>query len=194
MRKLCWTLMLVICSLLGHHCKAYSQNIPPLIGDQIGKPKITIPNPLGQQAHQRDASSQSYSTSPQDAEIHDFLNGFVKSVADRNLEKLGACYSQQPTPVVYWDALELRGWEAIQTEWEKLLGQTGGVKLTLKDLDIHAFGRFAWVTATYLRERIDAGSPHELDGHVTFVLEKKRAQWWILHEHVSQVSGSAPGV
>ena len=190
MRNICSASMLVLLCLIDCLGEVYGQNIPPLIGDQVGKPKITIPNPLGQQGRQRDASGQSYSTSPQDAEIHEFLNGFVKNVADKDLEKLGARYSQEPAPVVYWDSREFRGWEAIQAEWEKLLGRAGGMKLTFKDLDIHVFGRFAWVTSTYLLENLEGGKPHELDGHLTFVLEKKRAQWLILHEHVSQASGS----
>ncbi len=190
MRSICLRSMLVILGLIGCLRQAYAQNIPPLIGDQVGKPKITIPNPLGQQGRQKEASGQNYSLSPQDVEIHDFLNGFVKNVADKDLEKLGSRYSQDPAPVVYWDSREFRGWESIQIEWEKLLGQAGGMKLTFKDLDIHVFGRFAWVTSRYLLEGLEGGNPRELDGHVTFVLEKKRAQWLILHEHLSQASGS----
>jgi hypothetical protein len=100
MRNLCTVSLLFTVYLLGCLCNGYGQNIPPLIGDQVGKPKISIPNPLGQQGQRSDASSQSYSTSPQDAEIHDFLDAFVKNVAEKDLEKIAACYSQQPAPVV----------------------------------------------------------------------------------------------
>jgi len=163
----------------------HGQNIPPLIGDQVGKPKIAMPNPLGQQGQQRDGSNQSYSVSTQDMEIHGFLDGFVKNLADRDLERIGACYSQQPSLVVYWNAQELRGWEAVQAHWQKVLGEMGGVKLTLSDADIHVFGRFAWVIAKYHAESLEGGRPLRQDGHITFVLEKKRAQWLILHEHAS---------
>ena len=190
MRNLCTAFVLVVIYLLGGVCEVRSQNIPPLIGDKVGKPKIIIPNPLGQQGQQRAGSNQSYSTSAQDAEIHGFLDSFVKSLADRDLEKIGACYSQQPGLVVYWNSQELQGWEAVQTHWQKALGELGGAKWTLSDAEIHVFGRFAWVTAKYHRECPEqAKSPGE-DGRVTFVLEKKRSQWLILHEHVSNRSGS----
>ena len=190
MRNLCTASLPFTVYLLGCLCNGYSQNIPPLIGDQVGKPKISIPNPLGQQGQRSDASSQSYSTSPQNAEIHDFLDAFVKNVAEKDLEKIGACYSQQPAPVVYWDSLEFRGWEAIQTQWQKILSDKGKIKLALNDLDIHVFGRFAWITARYQRESLEDEKRQGYEGHITFILEKKRAQWLILHEHVSQGSGA----
>jgi ketosteroid isomerase-like protein len=190
MRNLCTASMLVVVYLLGSVCDVRSQNIPPLIGDKVGKPKIAIPNPLDRQGQQREGSNQSYSTSAQDAEIHSFLDSFVKSLADRDLEKIGACYSQQPGLVVYWNSQEFQGWEAVQTHWQKALDEMGGAKWTLSDSDVHVFGRFAWVTAKYHRESLEQGKPLRQDNHVTFVLEKRRAQWLILHEHVSQGSGS----
>lgn len=190
MKNLCAASVLVIIYLLGGVSEIGGQNIPPLIGDKVGKPKIAIPNPLGQQGQQREGSNQSYSTSAQDAEIHSFLDGFVKSLADRDLEKISACYSQQPGLVVYWNSQEFQGWEAVQTHWQKALGEMAEAKWTLSDSNIHVFGRFAWVTAKYHRESLEQGKPLGEDGHATFVLEKKRAQWLILHEHVSQGSGS----
>jgi ketosteroid isomerase-like protein len=165
------------------HC----QNIPPLIGDQVGKPRISVPNPLSQSGQQT-APNQSNSTSAQDIEIHTFLDTFVKNVADKDLDKIGGSYAQQPEPVVYWESHEFRGWEAIQAQWQKALAE-GAVKLTLNDMSIHIFGRFAWVTAGYRRENLRNGKSDVQMGHLTLVLEKKRTQWMILHEHLSPTTG-----
>jgi ketosteroid isomerase-like protein len=183
-------LLVIGIGLVGGPNSMFCQNIPPMIGDQVGKPKIVVPNPLSQAGQQRDGTSQTYSTSAQDAEIHSFLDGFAQGLADRDLEKIGACYSQQPGLVVYWYSLELRGWEAVQARWQKTLSEMGSLKLTLNDPDIHVFGRFAWVTAKYHKQGLQGGNVPEQDGHVTLVLEKKRAQWLILHEHVSKGEGS----
>jgi ketosteroid isomerase-like protein len=186
MRNHFTALMFATISLWGSIGVVHSQNIPPLIGDQVGKPKVAIPNPLNKQEQQTDNSNQTYSASAQDAEIHRFLEGFANSLADQDLEKIGACYSQQPGLIVYWNSQELRGWETVQARWQKTLSEVGGLKLTLNDPDIHVFGRFAWVTARYRKEGLQEGQAPGRDGHVTFVLEKKRAQWLILHEHVSE--------
>ena len=186
-KKLHLPLILAALNWPGLHV-TYGQNIPPLIGDQVGKPKISVPNPLSQQGQQRsDSSNPSNSASAQDIEIHSFLDAFVKNVADKNLEKIGSSYAQQPEPVVYWDSHEFRGWEAIQAQWQRILTD-GGVKLTLNDPGIHIFGRFAWVTAAYRRENFRDGKSDVQTGHLTLVLEKKRTQWLILHEHLSPTS------
>jgi ketosteroid isomerase-like protein len=190
MKNLFAALILVSVCLGGDPESVHGQNIPPLIGDQVGKPKITIPNPLNKQGQQKGGSNPSYSPSAQDTEIQSFLDTFVKSLAERDLAGIGACYSQQPELIVYWNSRELRGWELVQAHWQKVLGEIGAVKLTLNDPDIHVFGRFAWVTARYHREDMQGGKTCGEDGHVTFVLEKKRTQWLILHEHVSQAPGS----
>jgi len=189
MKRLYVALVLAALNGPGYSDAIYGQNIPPLIGDQVGKPKISVPNPLSQQGQQRtDAYNQSNSASIQDIEIHSFLDAFVKNVADKDLEKIGSSYAQQPDPVVYWDSHEFRGWEAIQAQWQRILTE-GGVKLTLNDLGIHIFGRFAWVTAGYRRENLRDGKSDVQTGHLTLVLEKKRTQWLILHEHLSPTTG-----
>jgi ketosteroid isomerase-like protein len=118
-------------------------------------------------------------------EVRNFLTAYTDSLGNRDLEKIGASYLQGPTLVVYWQSQELHGWEAVQTQWEKVLQKPQGFKLKLSDIDIHVFGRFAWATANYQREILEEGKPISQEGHITYILEKKRANWYILHEHAT---------
>src|SRR5207344_2574031 len=56
-----------------------AQNIPPMIGDHVGKPKVRIPNPLGSaqtggsQSSQSSQSGQTAASPVGEREIHSFL-------------------------------------------------------------------------------------------------------------------------
>ena len=164
----------------------WGQNIPPSIGDKVGQPKVNIPNPLGRQGQQKSKeSAQSPGASSQDLEVRNFLNDYVKKFSSRNLEQIGAYYLQDPSLMVYWESKELRGWEAVQSELQKVFQKVDSFKLTLSDLDIHVFGRFAWATGNYRRESTEAGKSTAKEGRTTLVMQKMRANWYILHEHDS---------
>ncbi|MCI0420117.1 MAG: nuclear transport factor 2 family protein [Acidobacteria bacterium] len=175
-----------------------AQNIPPMIGDQVGKPKIRIPNPLeraqkeGSQSSQSHESTQQTSTAAAERDVNGFLGNWRSSLSRKDMDALSSCYVQTEALRVYWESQELAGWEPFKAEMQRLFASPEGLQLELKEPLTKVFGRFAWVTGRYVRQKWIDGTPKSQEGLLTLVLEKRRSLWIILHQHASAVSGTQP--
>ncbi len=189
MTKLSLLFVLTIVSSLAVPQALRGQNIPPFIVDHIKRPKVRFPNPMNQAAQQGQQKgkqpSQSYGTRSQEMEIENFFAEYLAGFASNDLNKVASCYSQEPDLAVFWESRELKGWENIRPELEKLIESEASDQVPLQDLEAHIFGRFAWATGKYGIEPAAGGEPPKPDGCVTFVLEKRRSYWYIVHEHRS---------
>ena len=125
-------------------------------------------------------------------EIHGFLENWRSSLAKKDIDALGYCYLQSEALRVYWEAQELAGWEPFKAEMQRLFASQEGLQLELKEPQTKVFGRFAWVTGHYVRQKWADGAPKSQEGLLTLVLEKRRSLWIILHQHASAVSGTQP--
>ena len=176
-----------------------AQNIPPMIGDHVGKPKIRIPNPLGSAQTRGGQSSESSSQSGQTAasavgerEVRGFLENWRSSLSKKDVEALSSCYLQSEALRVYWESQEFSGWEPFKAEMQSRFASPEGFQMELKEPQTSVFGRFAWVTARYVRQTWTDATPRSLDGLITLVLEKRRSVWVILHEHASLTTAASP--
>ncbi|MGH9427709.1 MAG: nuclear transport factor 2 family protein [Terriglobia bacterium] len=175
-----------------------AQNIPPMIGDHVGKPKLRIPNPLesaqkgGSQTSQSSQSGQSVASAAGEREIHGFLENWRSSLSKKDVEALSYCYLQTEALRVYWESQEFSGWEPFKAEMQRRFASPEGVHLELKEPQTSVFGRFAWVTARYLRQTWTEATPKSQEGLITLVLEKRRSAWVILHQHASIASAASP--
>ena len=84
-----------LCMLLATEpARLAAQNIPPMIGDHVGKPKLRIPNPLGStqtggsQTSQSSQSGQTAASVVGEREIHSFLENWHSSLSKKDVEAL----------------------------------------------------------------------------------------------------------
>ena len=168
-----------------------AQNIPPMIGDHVGKPKIRIPNPLesaqtkGSQTSQSSQSGQTAGSAAGEREVSGFLENWHATLSKKDVEALSACYLQSDALRVYWESQEFSGWEPFKAEMQRRFSSPEGLQIELKEPETSVFGRFAWVTARYVQQSWTEGTPRSQEGHITLVLEKRRSAWVILHQHAS---------
>ena len=175
-----------------------AQNIPPMIGDHVGKPKLRIPNPLGSaqtggsQTSQSSQSGQTAASAVGEREIHGFLENWRSSLSKKDVEALSYCYLQTEALRVYWESQEFSGWEPFKAEVQRRFASPEGFQLELKEPQTSVFGRFAWVTAHYARQTWADATPKSQEGFITLVLEKRRSAWVILHQHASIAAAASP--
>jgi len=175
-----------------------AQNIPPMIGEHVGKPKLRIPNPLesaqkgGSQSSQSSESGQTGASAAGEREIHGFLENWRSSLSKKDVDALSYCYLQTEALRVYWESQEFTGWEPFKAEMQRRFTSPEGLQLELREPQAKVFGRFAWVTARYLRQAWTEASPKSQEGLMTLVLEKRRSVWIILHQHASIAASASP--
>jgi ketosteroid isomerase-like protein len=175
-----------------------AQNIPPMIGDHVGKPKFKIPNPLestqkgNSQSSQTSQSGQTAASVTGEREVHGFLEDWRSSLSKKDLQALSYCYLQTEALRVDWESQEFSGWEPFKAEMQRRFASPEGFQLELMEPQTNVFGRFAWVTAHYSRQTWTDATPKSQQGFITLVLEKRRSAWVILHQHTSIAAASSP--
>jgi ketosteroid isomerase-like protein len=171
--------------ILTPDLKMSAQNIPPMIGDQIGKPKISITNPLERAGQTTGQSSQSQATRSQESELRRFLESYTVSLSNKNLDELVRYYWHGPELIVFWNTLEFHGWDSFGGQLGRVLNSPAFRKFSLKDPDLHIFGRLAWITTECRLENADNSKPEDRNARLTLILEKRRNAWSIVHQHVT---------
>lgn len=175
-----------------------AQNIPPMIGDHVGKPKLRIPNPLastesgGSQTSQSSQSGQTPASVAGEREVHSFLDNWRSALSKKDVEALSSSYLQSEALRVYWESQEFSGWEPFKAEMQRRFASPEGLQIELKEPQTSVFGRFAWVTARYVRQTWTDATPRSQEGLITLVLEKRRSAWVILHQHASLTTTASP--
>ncbi len=194
----CFGLIALCVLLAAQPARFAAQNIPPMIGDHVGKPKIRIPNPLestqtkGSQTSQSSQSGQTAGSAAGEREVNSFLENWRSTLAKKDVEALSACYLQTEALRVYWESQEFSGWEPFKAEMQRRFSSPEGFQIELKEPQTSVFGRFAWVTARYMQQTWTEGTPRSQEGHITLVLEKRRSAWVILHQHASITTAASP--
>jgi len=188
-----------LCMLLASEpAHLAAQNIPPMIGDHVGKPKLRIPNPLestqtgGSQTSQSSQSGQTAASAAGEREVHSFLENWHSSLSKKDVAALSSSYLQSEALRVYWESQEFSGWEPFKAEMQRRFASAEGFQIELKEPQISVFGRFAWVTARYVRQTWTDAAPRSQEGLITLVLEKRRSAWLILHQHASITTAASP--
>jgi ketosteroid isomerase-like protein len=164
-----------------------AQNIPPMIGNPIGKPKGQYPNPFERNQGQSGSESSQASSAASEKELAGFVESWKTEFSRKDLESLGSHYLQTPDLRVYWESHEFAGWESFKAELQRRLSAPEGFQIEIRNPEIRAFGRFAWITAHYFRQQWLDGRPSSHEGLMTLILEKRRSHWTILHQHGSSI-------
>lgn len=161
-----------------------AQNIPPLIGTEIKNPGIKVPNPMEQTGAQRQSDhGQQSPTKSQENEIVKFIEGLTSAYGSRNCELIVSSYSQDPGLVIFWNGMRISGTTVLSQSLKGWLSQTDTLSFELLQPDIHILGRYAWVSSQCRVRSFKGGIESSLAGTITWILERKRSSWVILHEH-----------
>ena len=170
--------------VIVHPSHFLAQNIPPLIGTDIKNPGIKIPNPMEQTGTQRQSDhGQQSPTKVQENEIGKFMESLTSAYGSRNRELIVSSYSQDPGLIIFWNGMPLSGISIFSQSLNGWLAQSDTLSFELLQPDIHILGRFAWISSQCRVRSFKGGAESTLTGSMTWILERKRSSWIILHEH-----------
>lgn len=79
------------------------------------------------------------------------------------------------------------GWAAFSQGYVRLMQRMQGVRVDRRNTLIRTQGGFAWATYQWEMQAMLDGAPSFTRGHTTLVLEKRGANWLIVHNHTSVV-------
>ena len=125
----------LIVLLAAQPARVAAHNIPPMIGDHVGKPKLRIPNPLGStqtpgsQTSQSSQSGQTPASVAGEREVHGFLENWRSSLSKKDVKALSVCYVQTEALRVYWESQQFSGWEPFKAEMQRRFAASEGFQI-----------------------------------------------------------------
>jgi uncharacterized protein (TIGR02246 family) len=128
-------------------------------------------------------------TAQDQADIQALENRFQAAFNAKDVNAIGALYSQDPNMVVF-DAVPPRqyiGWTAYKKDWDDFFAAfPGPAEIKITDLDVAVGGDIAYGHCIQHATMTDkAGKKVEMTVRVTDGYKKVNGQWLISHEHVS---------
>ena len=113
----------------------------------------------------------------------------VQAWESMDLGKIDPYYAAD-SDLTFFDIAPLKyaNWAEYRTGVQKMFFEPNrSLKFTLKDdLRIHRRGQLAWATFTFGADVVSKqGANSHLDGRWTLLLEQRKSQWVVVHEHVS---------
>jgi hypothetical protein len=106
---------------------------------------------------------------------------------ERDVELLGAIFAPDPDVVMYSPGTRERfvGLSEIQAKAERDWSKSEAASLAYGRTSVSAAGSVAWAATDADFTVKTGGQEKTLPIHITFVLEKRREQWLIVHAHYS---------
>jgi len=119
----------------------------------------------------------------------------VQAWESMDLGKIDPYYAAD-SELTFFDIAPLKyaNWAEYRTGVQKIFFEPNrSLKFTLKDdLRIHRRGQLAWATFTFGADVVSKqGANSHLDGRWTLLLEQRKSQWVVVHEHVSVPLGGS---
>jgi len=119
----------------------------------------------------------------------------VQAWESMDLGKIDPYYAAD-SDLTFFDIAPLKyaNWAEYRTGVQKMFFEPNrSLKFTLKDdLRIHRRGQLAWATFTFGADVVSKqGANSHLDGRWTLLLEQRKSQWVVVHEHVSVPLGGS---
>ncbi len=97
-------------------------------------------------------------------------------------------YAQEPKRAFYdITPLKYNDWQEYAAGYRKLMADYASAKFTLNpDARAHQRGNMAWANGTWRADLVKKdGTKETLEGRWTAILEKRRDNWIIVHDHFS---------
>ena len=119
-------------------------------------------------------------------DVQGFVRAFVDASNRADVTAVMEMYSQKAGIASIGDGEITRGWDAIRTESDEIVGKEGAYKISLGSIDVMPIGTLGAIAfAPYaVTVATDQGAT-QLSGAISLVLEKTGGAWKIVHEHTS---------
>ena len=124
--------------------------------------------------------------------VHDYVDAQNKADAASVVEM----YSREPGTTSVGDGEITRGWDAIRTAFDQLIGAQGRYRIDIGSTDVVPLGPgYALALTTYTLTLNSAAGETQTRGAMTLVFHNEQGQWKIVHDHTSTkgAEGASPG-
>jgi len=120
-------------------------------------------------------------------EVQNFARAFVEASNKADAKAVMEMYSRKAGIISVDDGKLTRGWDAIRSETNEIVGHQGRYKISLGTIDVTPLGSaHALVVAPYTMSLVtEDGATFQIRGAITLVLEKASGKWQIIHDHTS---------
>ncbi len=120
-------------------------------------------------------------------EVQKFLRVFVEAVNKTDAKAVMEMYSKKSGVSSVDDGKLTRGWDAIRSETNEIVGHQGRYKISLGTIDVTPLGSaYALAVAPYTMSLVtEDGATFQIHGAMTLVLENASGKWQIIHDHTS---------
>ena len=120
-------------------------------------------------------------------EVQKFVRTFVEASNKADAKAVMEMYSRKPNIISIDDGKITRGWEAIRSDTNEIVGHEGRYKISLGSIDVIPLGpTYALAVAPYTMALVtEDGTTFRIRGAITLVLEKAAGKWQIIHDHTS---------
>jgi ketosteroid isomerase-like protein len=122
------------------------------------------------------------------AAINGVLKNYIVSIEKEDLDLYGRVMAHDPGMMNFGTSGEpIVGWEALR---QLIAGQNAALsetKITARDVTVHlaSDGRFAWATSLWNFKAMVGSASIDLPVRCTWILEKQKDGWAIVHFHKS---------
>ena len=124
-------------------------------------------------------------------EVQKFVRTFVEASNKADAKAVMEMYSRKPSVISIEDGRITRGWEAIRSETNEIVGHEGRYKISVGNVEVTPLGPAnALAVAPYTMALVtEDGATFQIRGAITVVLEKAAGKWQIIHDHTSSQPG-----
>ena len=127
-------------------------------------------------------------------EVQNVVRAYTDAANKADTSAYTEIYSRQAGVTSIADGTILRGWEAIRTDADSMLGREGGYQISVGSIDVTPLGTgfVLAVAPTTVNVQTDKGAVL-LHRALTLVLQRTAEGWKIIHDHTSFVPLQSAG-
>jgi uncharacterized protein (TIGR02246 family) len=125
------------------------------------------------------------------SEVQKFVRTFVEASNKADAKAVMEMYSRRSSVISIDDGKITRGWDAIRSETNEIVGHEGRYKISVGNMEVSLLGpAHALAVAPYTMALVtEDGATFQIRGAITVVLEKAAGKWQIIHDHTSSQPG-----
>ena len=137
------------------------------------------------------ATSAAQAGSSEEQQIEETIAAVVKAYSAGDYDTLGRYYAPDVTVVPGDYSPALNGWSNVMPRYRQAHLAYGHIELVRENTKITRRGKIAWASYQWQLAGLRGKELLEVQGHTTLVLEKRKGQWVIVHNHTSLVPSPA---
>ena len=138
------------------------------------------------------ATAAAQAGSSEEQQIEETIAAVVKAYSAGDYDTLGRYYAPDVTVVPGDYSPTLSGWNNIMPRYRQAHLAYGHIELVRENTKITRRGKIAWASYQWQLAGIRGEELLEVQGQTTLVLEKRKGQWVIVHNHTSLVPPPEP--